>query len=110
VKVVSNIPTATRRFRVHLLPQTATGWWSGRLFLAAITLFIATILVVNVAGQRGLWIAFTMIPAGIAAVLGGITAAVAVLRFRERGALAFISLLVGLAVVWFLIGEVTTPH
>jgi len=107
---MSNTPTATRRFRLHLLPQTPPGWWSGRLFLAAITLFIATILLVNVAGQRGLWIAFTMIPAGVAAVLGGITAAVAVFRFRERGALVLISLLVGVAVVWFLIGEVTTPH
>jgi hypothetical protein len=73
--------------------RTPLGRWSIGLLLGAIVLLIANVHLVVAAGQRGpgfnLWLAFTIILAGVAAALGGVTAAVAVLRFRERGARVF---------------------
>ncbi len=113
-EVMSNTGATSRSFRLHLLPQTPPGRWSGALLLAGIALFIANILTVTVGGQSGPgfnpWIAITIIPAGVAAVLAGITAAYAVVRKGERSVLVFVPLFVGLLVAWFVIGEVVTPH
>jgi len=46
----------------------------------------------------------------VAVVGGGITAAVAIFRDRERGALVLIPLVVALALAWLLIGEIVAPH
>jgi len=84
-----------------------------RLLLLGIALLILNVLLVEVGGQSGgsnAWIIITLIPAGVAAVGGGVIAAVAVFRYRERGALVFIPLIIALAVAWFVIGEATTPH
>ena len=103
-------PTADRRFQLHVLPQTPLGRWAIGLLVAGVALFVTTILLVNVGGQGGLWIAFTIIPAGVAVVGGGITAAVAIVRDHERGALVLIPLIVALALAWLLIGEIVAPH
>jgi heme/copper-type cytochrome/quinol oxidase subunit 3 len=81
----------------------------GRAFLAAVLLFLATIVVVQVAGQPG-YAGFTAITSGVATVSGGVTAAVAILRHQERGALVLIPLITGLLLVVFVIGEIVSPH
>ena len=104
----SPAPPSNHRLRLHLLPQTSWGWWSAGLFLAAVLLFLAMIVVVQVANQPG-YAGFPAIASGLATVGGGVTAAVAILRHRERGALVLIPLITGLLLVVFVIGETISP-
>jgi len=46
----------------------------------------------------------------VATVGGGVTAAVAILRHRERGVLVLIPLITGLLLVVFVTGEIVSPH
>jgi len=102
-------PPSNRRIGLHLLPQTWWGWSSAGLFLAAVLLFLATIVVVQVADQPG-YAGFPMITSGVATVGGGIAAAVAILRHQERGVLVVIPLITALLLVVFVIGETVSPH
>lgn len=95
---------------LHLLPQTPLGWWAARLLLATIVLFVTSVVVHQSGPWSDPWIGFTMVPAGLAAVLSGVTAAAAIIRFEERGALTVIPLLLGLLVAWWVIGEAITSQ
>ena len=104
----SPAPPSNARIRLHLLPQTSWGWWSVRLSLAAVLLFLTTIFVVQVADQPD-YAGLTAFPSALATVGGGVTAAVAILRHHERGPLVLIPLIAGLLLVVFVIGETISP-
>jgi len=83
---------------------------------AGVVLFVCANIVVST-GQEGgdtifdnLWISVPMLGAGAAVLAAGATAAFAVIRRHERSVLVFVPFLLGLLVLVFLIGEVTTPH
>ena len=62
-------------------------------------LFVATVLIATVGGQAGTgWPALTLAPAGLAAVASVVSAAVAVIRDRERGGIVLITLIAALAI------------
>ena len=105
-----------RRAVFRLLPVTSPGWWAlGLLTTAVGLLLVGSALAAS--GQEGgekfsdnLWLAVPMLGAGLSAVLAGGAAVFAVGFRRERSLPAFLALLVGLLVAWFLIGEIVTPH
>jgi hypothetical protein len=100
-----------RKLIPRLLPVTRLGWWSVGLLAAAAMLFAASNGLVA-AGQEGpgvnLWLLMTIAPAGLSAVLAGVTAAFAIFRRRERALAAFFVMLVGLLVAWFALGVVVS--
>jgi hypothetical protein len=100
--------------RAHFWPQTPLGWWAVRLLLAAVGLFIISVISVTVGGLEGPgfnpWIALTIIPAGIAALAGGLAGATALLRSHERAVAVVVPVAVGVIVLFFLVGELAVPH
>ena len=97
-------------------PETPAGWQSIGLAGAFVTCFALSVALVA-AGQRGgdsffdnPLLAVTMLMAGTAAIAGGITAGVAIVRNRERSLLVVVVLLLGLLVSAFVLGEVFVPH
>ena len=52
-----------------------------------------------------LWLTVPLMGAGLTAVVAGVTAAVAIVRRRERSVLMFFPLVVGILVAVFLVGE-----
>jgi hypothetical protein len=94
-----------------MLPATSLGWLVVGLLTAAVTLFlIGNALAAS--GQEGgekfsdnLWLAIPILGAGLSAVIAGAVAAFAVSFRRERSALTFLALVVGLLVLIFMIGE-----
>ena len=73
--------------------------------------------VVSVLGQEGgetffdnLWISIPMLGAGASAIAAFIAGIIAIIKNKERSVLVFISSLVGLLVLFFVLGEVFSPH
>jgi len=103
----------SRRPHVHWLPMTTLGWRAVGSLAAALAFFaLANVIVAS--GQSGpdfnLWIALPMGAAGLSVLLGGATAAFAIVRRGERAVVVFAPLVIGMLVTLFLIGEFTTPH
>ncbi len=98
------------------LPSTWPGRWSLLLVGAAIALFVVANIVVA-SGQEGgdtifdnLWISIPMVGAVAAVLVAGGFAGFAVTRCRERSAPVIGAMILGLLVLVFLVGEVSTPH
>jgi len=93
-----------RRVIPRLLPVTRLGRYSVGLLVAS-TALIAVGNGLAAAGQEGPgfnpWLALTIFPGALSAVLAGVTAAFSIFRRRERSLLVFLALLVGLFVTWF---------
>jgi cytochrome bd-type quinol oxidase subunit 2 len=93
------------------LPQTPLGRRSAMLVAAGVLLIGLTTLLANAADLGGsVWLAVTIVPAFAAVLLGGVVAAVAVVRRGERGGVALLPLLLGLALAALLAGELIAPH
>ena len=98
------------------LPVTRLGWWSVGLactFFVFILLFFALVS----AGQRGgatffsnPWLAFSLLAAAGSALAGGVTAVLAIFRRGERTIFLFATLLLGLFVLLFTLGELSGGH
>lgn len=93
------------------MPQTRLGRRAAVLLAAGVALFALTTLLANAGGLGGSpWLALLMIPAMAAILCGGVVAAIAVVRRHERGGVALVPLLFGLALVVLLIGELIPPY
>jgi Na+/proline symporter len=86
-------------------PGTRIGWWAVGL-ACTFSAFFALLQILVATGQRGgdtffanPWLGLTMLAAVVAAMAGGVAAAVAIFWKRERSLLAFAALLIG-----FLVG------
>lgn len=93
------------------LPDTGAGWWSVGLTAAFFVLF--GVFQMEVAsGQRGgqtffsnPLLAWTMLLAAAAAIMGGLAAALAIMWKRERSLFVIAALVWGAFVLVFAIGE-----
>ena len=103
--------------KVTFIPKTLLGKWSAGLIIAFFLLLATGMFVVSVLGQTGgetffdnLWISIPMLSAGVAAIAAFFTGIVSIWKSKERAVLVFIASLIGLLVLWFVIGEVVVPH
>lgn len=99
--------------RVLSLPKTRLGWWSVGLAATFVALFIINATVFMPATVVVPWRQVLLPFYGIAMLLcglaGGVTGVIAVLRWHERSALVWLSMLPGLFVLFLVIGEFLVP-
>jgi len=98
--------------RVISLPRTRLGWWSLG-FVAVHALFLTMWFALVDAGLRGgetffsnLWLAIPLLAMGVSALAAGTVALFGVIRRGERSILMIVSLVYGLLVLLFWLGEV----
>jgi uncharacterized membrane protein YfcA len=91
------------------MPSTRLGWWSVRLGIVFVVMFITNILVFSFAANEELWqqtvlpfYAILMLLSGLA---GGITGIIALTRWREHSLLVWFSVLLGLFVILLIVNE-----
>ena len=97
--------------RFTLMPQTELGRRAAALLGGGVALIAVTTLLANAGGLGGsVWLALTMLPAMAAILCGAAVAAYAVVRRHERGGIALVPLLFGLALAALLIGELIPPY
>ncbi len=109
-------PGQPSRGRFRGLPSTIPGSLS-LLFVAAFVALFAAANVVVATGQEGgetifsnLWISTPMLGALGSALTAGALAAFVVIRRHERSLAVLATLVFGLVVLAFVVGEATTSH
>jgi hypothetical protein len=102
--------------KVKFLPKTTPGKWSAGLTAGLIVFFLIARLIVA-SGQQGGETFFDTpaisIPMALAATCGVaafIVGLAGIIRNKERSILVFITTLIGLFVLIFIIGEFASPH
>lgn len=97
-------------------PSTRWGSWSVYLAIAFI-LLLGIFYALVASGQKGgatffsnPLLAFSVLLAAVAALVGGATASTAIVWKRERSLLVFVVLLLGLFVLVFVLGEIAGHH
>jgi len=103
--------------KVAFIPKTLLGKWSVGLIVAFFLLLATGMTVVSVFRQEGgetffdnFWISIPMLSAGAAAIAAFFTGALSIWKSKERAILVFIATLIGLIVLWFVVGEIVMPH
>ena len=103
--------------KVTFIPRTSLGKWSVGLIVAFFLLLATGMTVVSVFHQTGgetffdnLWISIPMLSAGACAIAAFFTGALSIWKSKERSILVFVASLIGLLVLWFVIGEILVPH
>ncbi len=103
-----------KKKRIYLLPKTVLGKWAIGLILAFF-LFLIIGMTVVATGQIGgntifdnLYISIPMLSAGICAIASFITGIISIIWKKERSILIFISSIIGLVILWFVIGEISS--
>ena len=102
---------------MYFLPKTKFGKWSFGLLIAFFLLLATGMIVVQGFGKEGgetfldnLWISVPMLGAGASAIAAFFAGIVSIWRQKERAILVFATIIVGLLVLLFVVGEFTTPH
>ena len=102
--------------KIYLLPKTSLGKLSIGLIIAFFLLLILTMFIVST-GQTGgetifdnLFISIPMISAAISAIASFFIGIISIIKKKERSIIVYISILIGLLVLWFVIGEILVPH
>jgi hypothetical protein len=100
----------------YFLPRTNPGEWSAILIVVLMVSF-AMFYSFVAAGERGgmtffsnLLLAIPMVIAGISGIAAFVVGLVAMLRYRERSILVYITTAMGLFVLIFSLGEILFPH
>ncbi len=102
--------------KINLMPISSLGKWSFWLFIALL-LFFVVFQILDLSGQSGgetfldnLFISVPMFIASASGILAFFTGIIAIIKKKERSIFVYISTLVGLFVLWFIIGEILLPH
>ena len=112
----ASAPPSSLPLRQRILgkPSTRIGWWSVALAATFAVLFIINIMVFMPFTVEVLWRQVVM-PSYVIAMLScglvaGIISLIAVIRRHERSWLVWLTMLPGLFVLFFVLGEFLVPH
>lgn len=101
---------------VKLIPKTKMGCWSAILILCFFVFFVIMQIFVFL-GMRGGETFFDNLPLSMCALFmflcgvgSFVLGVVSILRYKERSIIIFISAIIGLLVLLFLLGELFIPH
>ena len=105
--------------KVTFIPKTQLGKWSVGLAVAFFLLLATGMFVVSVQGPHDTHgetifsnpaLSVPMLSAGAAIVAAFFSGIISILKHKERSVLVFIATLIGLLALWFMIGEILSPH
>jgi hypothetical protein len=100
--------------RLGVRPRTRLGWWAVGLAAAGLVLAVAlpaTLMQLAATVEGPMVAASNVVVLGfLAAIAGGVVAAVAWFRRAERSVLVLLTMLPALFALYFLIGELVFPH
>jgi hypothetical protein len=103
--------------KITFLPATTLGKWAIRLTILLVLFFLLATAIVVLGHQTGGEtvtannnIAIPMLLAMVSGVSAFFTGVLAILKNKERSVLVFISTIIGLSVLIFLLGEFLVPH
>jgi len=109
--------------QLMITPKTTSGKWSFYLIVAMVLLFfiggtLANSLYNSIPAGDTILADFTSRPALALSMLAGIVAGIlafltgllAIVRYKEKALLAYISMVVGALLILFLVGELFFPH
>lgn len=99
------------------MPKTRLGKWSVGLVVVFFVLLGIGQIIVRFQGSRedqtflsNPLLSIPMLGSGAAAILAFFTGIVAIIKNKERSILVFLSTLLGLLVLIFVLGEILFPH
>jgi len=99
-----------------ILPTTRLGKWSCGLIMTFFLLLVLVVIIVNVFNQEGgktffdnLFISIPMLSAVTAAIAASITGIISMWKHKERSVLVFLATAIGFLVLFFVLGESTSP-
>ncbi len=102
--------------KLHFKPITLLGKWSVGLILV-FAVFLALFYILVASGQRGgetffsnLILTIPILIAGISGISAFATGLIGVIMSRERSIAVYISIIIGLLVLLFVLGEIIFPH
>jgi hypothetical protein len=102
--------------KLTILPKTHPGKWSIGL-IGGLVLFFALLWLLAASGQRGgdtfssnLALAVPGLLAAICGIAAFFTGIIAIIKSKERSALVFLAVIIGLFVLFFCLGEILSPH
>lgn len=88
------------------MPQTRLGWWSvgfNVFFLTTITTSFALVLIIKTLNFNGHWWNVAVAVSFPASIIALITGIIAVRKYEERSLLVYLSILVGIFTVFFIL-------
>jgi hypothetical protein len=104
-----NTTSARQPRRLHFLPQTRVGWYAVSSSIAfALTAAVSSAVTAATGGSP--WLASFTIPLGLSALGAGAFAFVALVRRGDRALALALPVLLALAAVIFVAGELVSPH
>jgi hypothetical protein len=102
---------------VKILPTSQLAKKSMVLLLFALAMFALANIVVTVFHQNGgenifsnLYISISMLITGLAIMASFVTSVISIWKYKERSVLITVPLIIGLLTMFFLIGEIISPH
>jgi len=101
-----------------MLPKTKPGKWSLWLLVGFLLLLLFTsVVVIGLFNQEGgktfadnLFISIPIFGAFGSAITSFVTGVISVWKYKERSLFVFITVVLGLLITLFIIGELTIPH
>jgi ABC-type transport system involved in multi-copper enzyme maturation permease subunit len=104
----------SNKIRIKFLPDTRLGWWAFWLGLTFLILMTINSVVFMRLPEETSWrvnlLPFYGIFTFLCGLAAGILALIAVIWKRERAVLVWMTMLPGLFVIVFLLGEFLVPH
>jgi hypothetical protein len=102
--------------KINFMPKTNLGKWSFRLILAFIV-FLGIFYLFVYLGLRGgdtffsnPGLAIPISLAGISAIASLVTGIISVIKDKEKAIVVFLSIIIGVFVTLFILGELLFPH
>lgn len=103
--------------RKLFFPNTKLGKWSFWLIIIFFLLLVFSNIIVSIQGPIANQTFFSnpllsvpMVLAGISAISSFVIGIISIIKKKERAISVFISSLIGLLVLWFVVGEVLVPY
>ena len=99
------------------MPKTPLGRWSVYFVIGFFALFALFNVIVPIQGRREDQTFFSnpalsipILLAGLCGIASFFSGLVAIIKQKERSPFVFISTIIGLMVLWFVVGEIALPH
>lgn len=102
---------------IYLIPKTNLGKWSVRLIIIFFMLFLASNLIARLQEPRidqtffsNPLLSIPIFSAGIVGIIAFFAGIASILKHKERSIFVFLTTLIGIFILFFVLGEFLYPH